>query len=767
MIPPGVVGRRAVVMGAVVGLAIAFTASSAQAIELAIAAAGAAITAGGASLLGFTGTALMTAASIGWSVGGFIGNMITAQGQKGPRGPRIQDRKVQSSAFGQPIADTWGTIRLAGHLTDSTDLIETKHKIEGGKGMFFGSPDGYYYTYHVDCMVMFARGPVAGILRIWADTKVIRDLSPDATLEERLATNLRLGDALLTIYVGGETQLPDAAMEALHGVGNVPAYRGLVYFTLKTFQLADFANRVPNFSAELFDVGELAPVEIYKWDLFQYVHDYNPAWDLNQTVWSGPDENGEIIVQIKDDRDSFMGYSGPNHQIVRCTFEGILPEQKMPSELDTFVDSFGYDGARVNGLLCHADRPVLTWWKNITRQRIYIQDWELQVEHVIINPFDSGSWVKPMGAALHGEEFFVYWQNTGTPLTDQLAKFSIPGGALLAVIENFLPAGDYIRDAMCSETYLYLLIVSGAGAQDGERIEYRNKTDLSLVGSIDITGLIYVKNLFVVDDSLIYVLGNYYLLGGPCTVYRIDNYGPPTEVITVDLTISPDRTDTTQFAVRGGLFYWGSGGETYGEIAIFGPTGASEGVPLMIPVGETCKFAGLREDQIDVSELTQIVDGYARPRQMTGRDVIDPLRTGYFFDAVESDGKLKFRNRGRASVETVPQDDLAAHEMGGEVPDRLISTEANELELPARVQVNYLQKDHEYEDGNQYDERLITETRTINTVELPMSLGNDHARQIAHTLMSEAWLTRKIRQFSLSRKYIELEPTDVIEIEVE
>jgi hypothetical protein len=57
--------------------------------------------------------------------------------------------------------------------------------------------------------------------------------------------------------------------------------------------------------------------------------------------------------------------------------------------------------------------------------------------------------------------------------------------------------------------------------------------------------------------------------------------------------------------------------------------------------------------QINVDELTDDVLGYALASRMTGRSAIEPLSTAYFFDAVESSGKVKFVKRGAAPVVTI------------------------------------------------------------------------------------------------------------------
>ncbi|MCP4101071.1 MAG: hypothetical protein GY750_06560, partial [Lentisphaerae bacterium] len=63
-------------------------------------------------------------------------------------------------------------------------------------------------------------------------------------------------------------------------------------------------------------------------------------------------------------------------------------------------------------------------------------------------------------------------------------------------------------------------------------------------------------------------------------------------------------------------------------------------------VSDICIDSGLSESDIDVTDLTDAVGGYVRTRPMTARAAIEPLMMAYYFDAVESDGKIKFVKRG-------------------------------------------------------------------------------------------------------------------------
>jgi len=61
---------------------------------------------------------------------------------------------------------------------------------------------------------------------------------------------------VFTVYTGSSDQLPDAKIEAVEGEGTVPAYRGTAYVVIEDLQLAQFGNRVPQFSFEVMRPGQ-------------------------------------------------------------------------------------------------------------------------------------------------------------------------------------------------------------------------------------------------------------------------------------------------------------------------------------------------------------------------------------------------------------------------------------------------------------------------------------------------------------------------------
>ncbi len=145
---------------------------------LAIAAVGA--VAGGVVGAGFGAVAL--GASIGWAVGSFIGQLAFGPDPPSQQGPRLTDLNVQSSAEGVGIPIVFGRARIAGNVIWGQPIQETRHEEEvGGKGMFGGGGGSQVsYTYSVSFALGICEGPIIGVRKIWADSKLIYDVSTGA-----------------------------------------------------------------------------------------------------------------------------------------------------------------------------------------------------------------------------------------------------------------------------------------------------------------------------------------------------------------------------------------------------------------------------------------------------------------------------------------------------------------------------------------------------------------------------------------------------------
>ncbi len=61
-----------------------------------------------------------------------------------------------------------------------------------------------------------------------------------------------LGTVTYRVYTGSETQAPDSLIAAIEGADRAPAYRGIAYVVFQRWALAEFGNRVPQLSFEVY-----------------------------------------------------------------------------------------------------------------------------------------------------------------------------------------------------------------------------------------------------------------------------------------------------------------------------------------------------------------------------------------------------------------------------------------------------------------------------------------------------------------------------------
>ena len=191
--------------------------------------------------------ATLVLTAVGTALGGPIGGALGAlAGQavdhgvlfrQGAReGPRLSELRVQTSSYGSAIPQLFGTMRVAGTVIWSTDLIETRTVTRAGKGQ----PGVAQYGYHASFAVLLSARPVTGIGRVWADGALIRGAAGDW----KVATGFRL-------HAGGEDQAADPLIASAEGRGLAPAHRGCAYVVFEDLALEQFGNRLPSLTFEV------------------------------------------------------------------------------------------------------------------------------------------------------------------------------------------------------------------------------------------------------------------------------------------------------------------------------------------------------------------------------------------------------------------------------------------------------------------------------------------------------------------------------------
>lgn len=187
---------------------------------------------------------------IGAAIGSMAGQSIDRRlfAPKGREGPRLTELAVQTSSYGAPIPQLFGTMRVAGQVVWATDLKESRDRQGGGKGR----PSATTYSYSASFAVLLSARPIRAVRRIWADGTLLRGAAGDWKAR-----------ATMRVHPGDEAQDPDPLIAATEGIGATPALRGQAYVVFEDLALADFGNRIPSLTFEVeADAGPLPAGEI-------------------------------------------------------------------------------------------------------------------------------------------------------------------------------------------------------------------------------------------------------------------------------------------------------------------------------------------------------------------------------------------------------------------------------------------------------------------------------------------------------------------------
>jgi hypothetical protein len=146
---------------------------------------------------------------------------------------------------------------------------------------------------------------------------------------------------------------------------------------------------------------------------------------------------------------------------------------------------------------------------------------------------------------------------------------------------------------------------------------------------------------------------------------------------------------------------------------------------------------------------------------------IEPLAQAFFLDAVESDDALRFRGRGRTPSATIPGELLLAQD--GQAGESWRERCTQEVELPERLGVVYMDPDADYQQGSQAAKRTSLPLPTMRarrqaSLQPAMALAGTTAKRIAERTLISAWLGRSSYAAALLPDWLRLEPTDVVDL---
>jgi hypothetical protein len=689
------------------------------------------------------------APQIGFAIGSALGSALFPP--PGKDGPRLTDLKVQNSQYGAAIPIVYGAYRVAGNIIWADELQEHAEEQDSGSG----GGGATNYTYTCSFAVSICEGPIAGLRRIWADGKLIYENS--ATGAQRVGYNANGG----TLYKGDEEQTPDPTMEAVIGVGLVPAHRGMAYFVFTDLQLGKYGNRLPNLTFEVVTKGiDIPPDNAF---VFGQTHtasvDYNTGY-----VWTNPQEGtatgapGSITltgspkkqIHVYDpvttevvkyyDVPAFEEHDvGGSHPVVSTYYPsgGVLVvtggwafvasgtagaqsdchyQQEYPLGMSFLCD--GTTGSfMMSGYNMTAAFNNVFFWPTVPipcadNNGVYMAGGNglsggfapgfmpgalvVGPDTTYYSPDRTGNrpqFQAPLGWVVRTTETGGYKGDcskypfgvvTGN-VPDWAFKVTTVETPSLSVVQGY---GGYISFGSYSppittgpalaglELHHHTLPV--ASSTDIPRIVYDPIQDCCWafcdMGDGKHSRLYRAERLGV-EDQAYDIPGS--VLGGGWDYARgmirllmdsnadgvphIVLFNPMTRHIVEDVKVSIDTTiystnipqpnngagQVYNYESKSFMIY--NQGSQLWKIPYNNPL-ESQGLRLSEVVADISRRCGLPPNEYDVVQLTDLVNGYALPSNMTARSAIEPLAQGYFFDAVESDNKVKFVKRGKETV---------------------------------------------------------------------------------------------------------------------
>ena len=726
----------------------------------------------------FTGVGVVQGAY--WGYG--IGSAFTTTELDAAEGPRLEDRSVQTSGYGEYIPRVYNTDQLAGNLiwlkdNQITEIKNVEVVEQGGKG---GGTEQKVTTfnYTVTCAIGICEGPITGIRRVWADNKLIYDASDtgDTTAiseSHKLINNWE-------VYLGTDSQSPSTTIEDEKGEGNVSAYRGLAYVVLIDFPLEDYGNRIPNLSFEIVD-NELNGFDPATADHIDYISgglavSPYPTQSSASKYRAYPSHyDGGVLHSMYTEKVSTT---------TPTSVEGYFMASNVDSEDTLFADRFDMMDFDFASTVLEMNGSKLRPIDNSSDLFLVQMSFSPGVHNLCIAHKYASNRIKfhKIAPTINAPSDVPY--DIRAAYRDGVVYLSDRNGELFINVPGEIHAVSVsIVHELAGSSGPGLFVMNSTPERDGKGSVQEVAFGIDPYGTA-------VYTIDRVRDTL--------------TVYNAKLYTTASYDIS-HLTASPYSTSSgiwsARFAVRNNIIYVthqkSSGTSRYlriwrvtsagvtqidevyigtkeymdmmqscidisfnsvltsnlnGYIATHSNPGmsiyslspllvSSTGLTLPQVIGEEmARIDVLDSDDYDVTGVTSdTVRGYMVANPAPPTSTLKPLQQAFRFDIVEEDYKIKFITRGTVSSSvTLTSADLRAHEQGSEAPPELLQVIKNPNAVPGRIEISYKDVGIDLETGYAYADRLSLDREAITKMDLPVVLSSDEAAQAAEVLLLDS-----------------------------
>lgn len=157
-----------------------------------------------------------------------------------------------------------------------------------------------------------------------------------------------------------------------------------------------------------------------------------------------------------------------------------------------------------------------------------------------------------------------------------------------------------------------------------------------------------------------------------------------------------------------------------------------------------------------------IIQGYVLTQPTNARQILQDLQKIYQFDGNASGYAVKFMEQNQRARLILRWEDLGAHEENEDMPPSLEMTRASDLDLPRRINLKYQEPARNYSMNTVWAERQTTDVLTTEDVDMTIALDRQTAKTLVEQMLVLRMMKRNHYKVRLPRKYIILEPGDVV-----
>lgn len=668
-------------------------------------------------------------------------------------GPHIGDGSAQTSQEGQPIAWILGTAGwVQGNIVQKSERREVK-KTDDGKG---SGTEVNTFEAHQDFCIMICESSetreslMVGVLIVRVDGKIVYDMRPDKNFGAENAKFLRNH----TFYNGNEAQLPDPTMEAITGIGNTPAYRGVFTMVARDINLSQYGERIPTYEFVMVGEGDSVTTEDNYFVPSEYGRFGNTEYPLidppdhyqYQAYWTDETAGGHTspIFDTKEECDSwFLDEMGMSPASIYIGYSANT--QGNAGQYTTGEDGSG-NQVTFSGYIEQIDVTDIESLTLLYQWHIPVS-WNDSYGNDSCSVADIGTWEG-------------LWNGT---IVQRMVSATPPSGFL-----TFDNCGDGTYSA---GYYPYCI-----------KVIRRTSPPAAIAGDPCILGVpvllpdapgfvIACDGTITPEPTYQPVIGDFIALQAEATT-TINNVVFFTQYPVGPVLLETDPENTQEFweaaydaAVIAGTM---DGGKTYPtdypveiedvyEATVLTTNIVDGSLNVSTAITRIAVRGGLTTNDIDVTEMQDQLLGYPIMQSYNGADCIRPLMTAFTSYGSEYDAKLRFHKHGEAIEIVIDPEDF----IEGSETDR--DTREQAIEYPRLISVTAIDPTQDYTARPQTERRITPDVRAIGEeqMQVPVVMTPDSQRQLASIAMKVSWARAQgTRDFSVpyvqSDQYINL-----------